>query len=64
MVTKISMRATMARMTEGEVMTIPLKLRGCNSVRNCAALLGRELGRKYSVSVDWEAGQSKVTRVS
>ena len=64
MVTKISMRATLARMAAGEVITIPLKLRGYNSVRNCASLLGTELGRQYSVSVDRAAGQSKVTRVS
>lgn len=64
MVTKISMRATLAGMKPGEVVTIPMKMRAYNSVRNCASLLGVTYpGRKYSVSADREKQQSKVTRV-
>jgi len=64
MVTKISMRATLAKMKPGEVLTIPNRMRGYNSVRNCASLLGSELGRKYSVNVDRSADSTKVTRIS
>lgn len=63
MVSKISMRATLAKMRPGEAVNIPLRLRSYNSVRNCASLLGSDLGRKYSVSVDRAAAQCKVTRV-
>lgn len=64
MVTKISMRATLAGMKPGEVVTIPMEMRGYNYLRNCASLLGVAYpGRKYSVSVDREKQQSKVTRV-
>lgn len=65
MVTKISMRATLVQMKPAEVVTIPLKVRGYNSVRNCASLLGSAYpGRKYSVSLDRSAGCCKVTRLS
>lgn len=63
MVSKISMRATLASMEPGEVVTIPMRLRTYNAVRNCACLLGYDLGRKYSVSVDRAAAHCKVTRV-
>ena len=64
MVSKISMRATMAQMKAGESITIPMRIRCYNSVRNCASLLGSDLGRKYSVSVDRAAQTTKVTRIS
>ena len=64
MVTKISMRATMAQMKAGESIVIPMRIRGYNSVRNCASLLGSDLGRKYSVSVDRVAHECKVTRTA
>ena len=40
MVTKISMRATLVQMKAGDSITIPMKVRGYNSIRNCACLLG------------------------
>lgn len=64
MVTKISMRATLAQMEAGETLTIPMEMRSYNAVRNCASLLGLELGRKYSVSVSRESRSANVTRVS
>lgn len=64
MVTKISMRATLAQMSKGESLEIPLKVRGYNSVRNCASLLGYDLGRKYSVAVDRLGDVCKVTRTA
>ena len=63
MVSKISVRASMERMGPGETLEVPIDLRKPNAVRNCASLLGSELGRQYSVSVDREAGISKVTRI-
>ena len=65
MVQKISMRATLVQMKAGESIHIPTRVRGYNSVRNCASLLGVEYpGRKYSVSVDRQANSYKVTRLS
>lgn len=65
MVQKISMRATLVQMKAGESIHIPTRVRGYNSVRNCASLLGVEYpGRKYSVSVDRQANSCKVTRLS
>lgn len=64
MISRISMRATMAQMKKGEVITIPLRIRGYNSIRNCASLLGSDMGRKYSVSIDRAAAHCKVTRLS
>lgn len=65
MVTKISMRATLVQMRAGESITIPMKVRGYNSIRNCACLLGAEYpGRKYSVNIDRQASNCKVTRIS
>ena len=65
MVTKISMRATLVQMKPGESLTIPMRVRGWNSVRNCASLLGVEYpGRRYSVSVDRQANNCKVTRTA
>lgn len=64
MVTKISMRATLAQMKAGDAITIPLRVRGYNSVRNCASLLGSEMGRKYSVSVNRTDANCKITRLS
>lgn len=64
MVSKISMRASMAEMNVGEVLNIPLGVRGYNSVRNCASLLGLSLGRKYSVSINRADGLSSVTRTA
>ena len=59
------MRATMVQMKPGEVITIPHRVRGYNSVRNCASTLGAEYpGRKYSVSLDRQALVCKVTRIS
>ena len=63
MVTKISMRATLMQMKTGQEVKIPFRMYGYNSVRNCASLLGLDMGRRYSVSVDRAAGQTKVTRV-
>lgn len=63
MVSVISMRATLKAMEVGEVVRIPLGTRGYNSVRNCASLLAGELGRKYSVNIDRQSAESKVTRV-
>ena len=65
MVQKISMRATLVQMKPGECLTIPLQVRGWNSVRACASILGVDFpGRKYSVSVDREAQNCKVTRTA
>ena len=59
------MRATLVQMKPGEVVTIPAKMRGYNSVRNCASTLGADYpGRKYSVSVDRKSLVCRVTRVS
>lgn len=59
------MRATLVQMKAGESIHIPTRVRGYNSVRNCASLLGVEYpGRKYSVSVNREANSCKVTRLS
>lgn len=63
MVQKISMRATLVQMKPGQEVTIPIRVRNSNSVRNCASTLGTDLGRKYSVSVDREARTCKVTRI-
>lgn len=54
----------MAEMNVGEVLNIPLGVRGYNSVRNCASLLGLSLGRKYSVSINRADGLSSVTRTA
>lgn len=64
MVTKISVRATLKEMQAGEEVKIPFRLSRYNSVRNCASLLGQDMGRRYSVSVDRTAEQTKVTRLS
>jgi len=62
MVSKLSLRATVAEMEVGEVVRVPLKLRRYSTIRNTAALLGQELGRKYSVKVDRVADLCKITR--
>lgn len=64
LIKKVSMRATMADMKTGEVVTIPLKLREYSSIRNCASLLGLSMGRKYSVSLDRVSGECTVTRTA
>ena len=65
MVTKVSMRATLVQMKAGESITIPMRMRGYNSIRNCACLLGAEYpGRKYSVNIDRQANHCKVTRTA
>ena len=65
MVTKISMRATLVQMKPGEAVEIPLKSFAHNSIRNCACALGVTYpGRKYSVSLNREAQNCKVTRLS
>lgn len=59
------MRATLVQMRAGESITIPMKVRGYNSIRNCACLLGATYpGRKYSVNIDRQANNCKVTRIS
>ena len=65
MVTKISMRATLVQMKPGDSLRIPLRVRSWNSIRNCACLLGAAYpGRKYSVNIDRQANNCKVTRIS
>ena len=65
MVTKISMRATLVQMKPGESVLIPWKVRGWNSVRNCASALGISYpGRKYSVSVNRGQESCQVTRLA
>lgn len=64
LIKRVSMRATMAEMKKGEVVTIPLKLREYSSIRNCASLLGLSMGRKYSVSLDRVSGECTVTRTA
>lgn len=64
MVTRLSLRATVAEMEVGEVVRVPLKLRRYSSIRNTAALLGKELGRKYSVNVDRVSDLCRITRES
>lgn len=58
------MRATMQEMMPGTEIEISLAARAHNSIRHCASLLSRELGRKYSVSVNWDSRSCKVTRLS
>lgn len=59
------MRATMVQMKPGDVITIPMKVRCWNSIRNCASTLGVSYpGRKYSVAINREADNCKVTRVA
>ena len=64
MVKKISLRATLAQMKAGDCITIPLQVRGYNTIRNCASLAGSDLGRKYSVSLDRANNNCKVTRTA
>ena len=64
MVTKESMRATLVEMEPGKEIEISLSVRSYNTIRNCASLLGGDLGRKYSVAVNRAAGVCKVTRIS
>ena len=49
-------------MKVGETIRVPLKLRRYSTIRNTAALLGQELGRKYSVKVDRVADLCRITR--
>lgn len=51
------------QMKVGQEVKIPFRMYGYNSVRNCASLLGLDMCRRYSVSVDRAARQTKVTRV-
>lgn len=54
----------MQEMMPGTEIEISLAARAHNSIRHCASLLSRELGRKYSVSVNWDSRSCKVTRLS
>ena len=62
MVTKISIRATMADMEVGQTIAISLQLRNYNYIRNCASNVGITKSRKFSVHLDREANECKVTR--
>ena len=64
MVTKLSMRATFTQMEVGEVIAISLAERGYNSIRNCASNVGVMMARKYSVRLNREANECKVTRTA
>lgn len=64
MVTKTSMRATIVAMDKDDVITISLSERGYNSIRNCASNVGVMMARKYSVSLNREANECKVTRTA
>lgn len=64
MVQKESMRATLVEMEPQDVVSIPLEARKYNYVRNCASILGLQLSRRYSVSLDRESRCTKVTRLS
>lgn len=59
----IPMRTAMRQMEPGQEMEISLRYKGYASIRNCASLLGLDLGRKYSVTLKREARMCKVTRV-
>lgn len=64
MVTKFSMRGTFAEMQPGETVKISLGLRAYSYIRSCASLLGLEMDRKYTVTVDRAAKVCNVTRVA
>ena len=64
MVQKESMRGTLATMQKGEIVEIPLEMRAYSYIRTCASLLGLELCRKYTVSVNRSTRVCYVTRVS
>lgn len=49
MITKISIRATMAAMAIGQTITVPEEMCKYNTARNYASLLGMELQRRYGV---------------
>lgn len=57
------MRATIAGLRRGQEVSISLAKRSYNSIRNCASLLGGDLGRKYTVQVSRTDNVCKVTRV-
>ena len=62
MVTKSNLNATLRAMKPGQVELIPLRLRRYSSILSAAATIGKEMGRSFSVSVDWTLGQAKVVR--
>ena len=64
MVTKESMRATLVEMEPGKEIEISLSVRSYNTIRNCASILGVEMGRRYSVTLVRQDNSCKVTRVA
>lgn len=49
-------------MEPGECIVLSLQSWGYNSIRNCACNVGIAKSRKYSVHLDREANECKVTR--
>lgn len=64
MESKPCLNLTLTRMKPRQSVDIPFEQFKTNSVRNAASLKGRELGRTFSVSVDWDGKCSKVTRTA
>lgn len=62
MISKISVRATLAVMKKGETIALPFSVCKYNTARNYASMLGLELKRRYSVHVTRGESTCKVTR--
>ena len=64
MVKTTSMRGTFVLMNPGDTVSISLQDRKYNTIRNCASILGVEMGRRYSVTLVRQDNSCKVTRVA
>lgn len=61
---KPCLNLTLTRLGKKKEVNIPFEQFKVNSVRNAASLKGRELGRKFSVSVNWDGKYCTVTRTA
>lgn len=62
MVFKISIRATMAQMTVGQTILVPVEMCAYATVRSYASVLGASMDRRYGVHRGKKATEYEITR--
>lgn len=61
-ITRPALRETLRNMEIGEMISIAFEVTKPRILRNCASILGTEMGRRYSVHADRHVQMTKVTR--
>ena len=61
-ITRPAVRETLRNMEIGEMIAIAFAVTKPSVLRNCASILGTELGRRYSIHADRKVQMSEITR--